>query len=91
MRKVTNNKAGIRPVVSVKKDGDYYIVYEITSRNRENNVCVRMNHYKVHGFCEVLHKYRIHKTYMRKFIRDCTKSEIDAINKKRKSFGLKLI
>lgn len=80
--KATGNKEiGKRPVVFVGVVDGKAKVYKITSRNRNDKKHIRMNSYIISGFCDISQYYLIDTKYLMSYKRDCTKSEIDAINK----------
>lgn len=72
---------GKRPVVSVGLIDGKAKVYKITSRNREDYKHIRMNTYIISGYCDISKFYLIDKKYLISYQRDCTKSEIEAIDK----------
>ena len=81
LAKATNNKEiGKRPVVSVGLVDGKYKVYKITSRYKVGSKYVRMNPYIIRGYCDVSQYYLVDKKHFISFQRDCTSSEIDAIN-----------
>ena len=81
--KITGEKEiGTRPVVSVKTIGEKAIVYKITSRMRPDFRHVRMNNYKIFGFCDVSKSYTIPKNMLKWYQRDCTRSETDEIRRR---------
>lgn len=83
---------GTRPVVVTKKENGSYIVYKITSRERNDKYHVRLNNYMIYGYCDISGWYKLDKKCLLKYIRDCTTSEIQAIDegiRKFKSLGKK--
>ena len=82
MGKGTRIKAmGKRPVVCTEINGDFAKVYKVTSRYKNDKYHIRINNYIVNGFCCLATCYTINKKYLLGFKRDCTTSEIEAINK----------
>lgn len=74
---------GKRPVVVISRnnqDGKVSVL-KITSRMRSGSYYVRMNNYIISGFCNAHEIFTIDAKHVKKMIRDCTKSEVDAINK----------
>lgn len=72
---------GKRPVVCIEISENKAKVYKITSRYKKGKYYARINNYIVNGFCCVSKYYTIDKKYLLNYKRDCTLSEIEAINK----------
>lgn len=72
---------GRRPVVVVGQKGDKLKCYKVTSRMRNDFRHIRLNSYMVSGYCDVSQAYYINKKYLNGFKRNCTTTEMDAINK----------
>lgn len=79
---VGNPEIGVRPIVSTGIVNGKVKVFQITSRNRDDRYHVRMNHYMIRGFCGMGYYYLIDKKYLLDYCRDCTTSEMDAMNQK---------
>ena len=79
---VGNPEIGVRPIVSTGFVNGKVKVFQITSRNRNDRYHVRMNHYMVRGFCGMSYYYLIDRKYLLDYCRDCTTSEVDAMNQK---------
>ena len=79
---VGNPEIGVRPIVSTGIVNGKVKVFQITSRNRNDRYHVRMNHYMIRGFCGMSYYYLIDKKYLLDYCRDCTTSEVDAMNQK---------
>ena len=71
-----------RPVVVIKESGNYVSVLKITSRNKDDEFHVRMNNFIIHGFCDISHIYKIERRYLLRWMRNCTSSEVEAIEEK---------
>lgn len=74
-----------RPVVVIKESGNYVSVLKITSRNKDDEFHVRMNNFIIHGFCDISHIYKIERRYLLRWMRNCTSSEVEAIEEKMNS------
>lgn len=78
-RATGNNEIGYRPVVCVKVEGSKAYVFKITKRNKNMLYHARMNPYMIYGYCCVSMMYIIDRKYLKKYKRDCTRSECDGI------------
>lgn len=84
-KKANIPQAGVRPVV-VTKMGNKCIVYKITSRERNDKYHVRLNNYMIHGYCDISGWYKLDRCCLLNYVRDCTTSEIQAIDEGIKKF-----
>lgn len=84
MKKATGNPAiGVRPVVVLWKNNGIAKVMKITSRNKGNKFHAHMNNYVISGFCCCSEVYYINSDFVDNgtFMRNCTRSEVEEINK----------
>lgn len=69
-----------RPVVVIEKGQSGRVgVCQVTSRMKTHPCYVRMNNYKIYGYCDCKTIYWIKKSYLKKFVRSCTTSEKEDI------------
>ena len=73
----------IRPVVVVDEYNNRVRVHCVTCRNKDDrpDYYVPLNPYKVYGNVEVSRYYWIDKKYLLDCVRECTTSEVEAINR----------
>lgn len=77
-----------RPVVVVAEQGNRVKVHCVTCRCKADrpDFYVPLNHYMISGNVEVKRSYWIDKRFLLDYVRDCTTSEIEAINAKAANF-----
>lgn len=84
LSKAVENGMKFRPVVVFEESGNRVKVFSITSRmisseNNKDGNFVKMNSYKTKGWCDVGTEIEIDKKYLNNMLRECTTTEMDAI------------
>lgn len=72
-----------RPVVVVEDSKNGLVgVCQVTSRMKTHPCYIRMNSYKIYGYCDCKTIYWIKRSYLRQYVRPCTTSEIKDITER---------